>query len=178
MLLTLWFLWMRLRWALWPLPRTMIARDRVIADRAARVLDQHLQTIPTRTAPSAVGPHVPGGWAYTLDPYRTMGPKYVGATPAIELVLMRAIDRARWVLSKHSLPQHLMTALLRDRDPESIANSKKVEADVKAEAAAEKAARANKPQMVPPAMPSPNAPPHVTDLRPKSSGAGGSKGTP
>lgn len=152
-MLTLWWLWMRLRWALSPLPRTLAKRDQVLADRAALVMDRHLRTIPK--------PEV--GHAYSLDPYRATGPKVVAATPAIESVILTAIDRTKAVLLRHSLPQHLISALLRDRDPELVAHSAKVEADVKAEAAKEKAERALRTPMAPPPMPS--SPPSKLDLR-------------
>jgi hypothetical protein len=181
MLLTLWFLWKRILWWATPLPKTLMARDRVLADRAALVFDKHLRAIPP--------PEIPGyGHSYSLDPYRTTGPKVIGRTPAIEAQVLTAIDRVKMILARHSVPSHLMTALMRDRDPETIAHSKKVEAEVKAEADAEKVARAARGSIPPPPMPS--GPPKTVDLRIKqgpdelepprpssSTGAGGSKGT-
>lgn len=171
MFLTLWWLWKRILWALVPLPRTLMARDRVLADRAALVLDRHLNRIPP--------PEIPGyGHSFSLDPYRSTGPKFVGRTPEIEAQLLTAIERTKSLLTRHSVPGHLLTALLRDRDPETIANSKKVEADVRAEADREKAERIAKGPIPPPPLPSGAPPATAIDFRPTrpSSGAGGSKG--
>jgi hypothetical protein len=167
-----------------------MARDRVLADRAALVLDKHLQAIPP--------PEIPGyGHSFSIDPYRSTGPKVVGRTPKIEAQVLTAIDRVKMILAGHSVPGHLLTALMRDRDPETIANSKKVAEQVQAEADAEKAERTRKGPIPPPAMPS-GPPPVVVDYRrrmpepprpnpepvdveviqAKLSGAGGSKETP
>ena len=117
----------------------------MLADRAALVLDTHLRTLATTS--------------YKLDPYATKSPKVSAADPKVERLLRRAIGRAEIVLRRHPLPGHLMNALLRDRDPETVANSRKVQEEIAREAAEEKSRRGR------------------TTIPPPARGEGGSKDT-
>lgn len=111
----------------------------VIADRAALVLDTHLRKLQTQE--------------YKLDPYATKSSRVWAKDPKVERLLLQAIMRTELVLCDHPLPGHLLNAMLRGRDPETIANSRKVAEETAREAAQEKARRTH-PTIPPPPTPS------------------------
>lgn len=137
MLLWLWWTLKRAAWSLLPLPRSIPKRDRALADRAAATLDKHLSKIPSSVA-------------YSLDPHRPSknGPKIQAATPATQRLLEIAMDRTERACHGHSMQGHLLSGLMRSRDPEAVAHSKRIEAFVRREAEEEKARRAS---ILPPA---------------------------
>jgi hypothetical protein len=148
MQLAIWWAFKRLVWKMMPLPAHPKEREIAIADRAALVLDTHLRKVRTQS--------------YKLDPYATKSAKVSASDPKVERLLLKAIMRTEVVLRDHPLPQHLLNAMLRGRDPETIANSRKVAEEIAREAEQEKARRTH-PTMPPPPLPTP------------SHGTGGSK---
>lgn len=98
MVLTLWWALRRFLWSLRPLPSSAQAKDRILADRAAATLRRHMRAAGTIRA---------------CDPYANPM-KLDCDRPAIA---MKGIVRARAVLSSHSLPGHVLNALLRQIDP-------------------------------------------------------------
>lgn len=145
---TIWWIWQRLLWAILPLPQNLKEREIAIADRAALVLDKHLTAIRNQL--------------YKLDPYATKGPKFWAHNPRDGRLLRTAIARTEIALRGHPLPGHLMNALLRDRDPETVARSKKIAEEMAKEA------HENERRSHPTIPPPPPAP---------AKGAGGSKET-
>jgi len=127
MKLAVWWTLRRCVWSISPLPSHLSDRDRRLADRAALVLDRHLLEIPIAS--------------YKLDPYATKGPRFSAENPKHQALLRTAIARTELVLRRHTMTGHLMNALLRDRDPETIAHSKRVAAEVEREAAEERTRR-------------------------------------
>jgi hypothetical protein len=151
-MLLLWWIW---HWHIlgWKrtarLPTNLIERDHVIADRAAATLDKALRQLPSDS--------------YGFNPYAGPGkPKFVASTEKATRLLTTTIARVIRILEPHSLPGHLLNALLRDRDPATLASSRAVQEQVKREAAEEKAKREAKA---------------ATTIPPPAMGAGGSKGT-
>jgi hypothetical protein len=115
----LWWTVHRLIWALLPLPSSMGARDKLLANRAAKVIARHYRAM---RAPAS------------FDPYDPEKP--LKGSPRDAALVMQAKMRAGVVLVRHSLPGHLLNALLRERDPEGIAQAKKAEQEIAAEKAA------------------------------------------
>ncbi len=98
MIATLWWTFWRLVWTLRPLPGSTQQRDRILADRAAKVLRFHLRRAGTIRA---------------CDPYEN--PMRLDCDRPATAIL--GITRTRVVLERHSLPGHLLNALLRQFDP-------------------------------------------------------------
>jgi len=93
-----WAFWSVVWWASSPRTALLSAqqRDRVLADRAAKVLRFHLKR---------------AGTIRRCDPYE----KVIDVDHLAMANL--GIERTRKVLQKHSLPAHLLNALLRQFDP-------------------------------------------------------------
>lgn len=94
----LWWIWHRLVWSLRPLPTSTPAKDRILADRAWSTLRFHFRR---------------AGTIRTCDPYA----KPMKLDVDRPRVAMQGITRAVAILKGHSLPEHLMNALLRKLDP-------------------------------------------------------------
>lgn len=97
-LVTLWWALRRFLWFLRPMPRATQARDRLLADRAATTLRRHMRA---------------AGTIRSCDPYSSPMELDCDHPKAARL----GIERARAVLSRHSLPGHVLNALLRQIDP-------------------------------------------------------------
>lgn len=90
----------------------------LLADRAALTMDRHLKEAGTITS---------------LDPYARPMRFQAGNVRMVTLAIARTVR----VLQKHSLPSHLLNALLRARSPEALAQTKLAEEQIAREKLAE-----------------------------------------
>lgn len=144
-MLRVWIWWTlhRLAWWFRPLPAGMQERDRLLADRAARIINRHWRAL---RAPAS------------YDPYSTAPLTATSSTDAKLVFYARA--RAMEVLQRHSLPGHLLNALLREKDPAGLEQAKKAEAQIAAEKAHEKRTQVIEGELV-------DEPPTTTKAPPK-----------
>jgi hypothetical protein len=104
MFLTLiWTFW-AIVWGIQKLPSSSLLRDRILADRAVKTLRMHFRRAGTIRA---------------CDPYAA--PMKIDCDHP--RVAMQGIRRASAILVRHSLPHHLMNALLRQFDPSAKAQA-------------------------------------------------------
>jgi hypothetical protein len=97
----IWYVFASLWWAIALLPRNPRQKERVLADRAARILTRH-------RAPAI--------------------PSVMGSAPATLKCTELGVERAMWAARKHPLCKHVITALARERDDEVLADARAAEA--------------------------------------------------
>src|SRR5882672_5381122 len=101
MMLFLWWICHRLAWSLQALTPATAERDRILAERAARILNRHWKEISP---------------ASSFDPYSARPMMAVSQRDARLMHLGRVRAMATLQRGGHSLAGHLMNALLRERD--------------------------------------------------------------